>query len=562
MNGPLAWCPASVSAGQEFLQIHVPEADTICAIALQGTGVEEGMDYVTEYFVAYSVDDEEWHEIKDGDGNLKVFKGNDGPREISKQVLPVPVKANYVRIYPLSYESWPCLRVELYGKEKERPPSETGQGESTPPPEEEITSPPGGKGETTSPPGKEEEEEITTAPEELQCDPVGAEYGGALPDSSFSASSDSGDDYSASKARLNGPSAWCPVENFKPGTYLQIELPTEMSVCAIGMQGFEDFGAWVKRYTVAISPDGQESWEEMVMEGNVNSVDPSLQRLPKPTRGQFVRIYPMQYEVFPCLKVEIYAIATGKFPHPKEPEEEITEENTPTPETPTGEKKGSPPPPLLNPPIPTTVPPKGMDIGIVIGVTESEFETIKVFISRLVIYISKHFPNVQFGLIIYSDRPELIMTLRHIKYINVKVIIEGMSYVPGGHRTDLAMLYASRKLFCPVGCEDRPEEQNVMVLFTSKKTDAGSIPYSIVTPIMKNCSSNIIAVGLSDKVSKSELVQIALGSPERVLQYNSMDSLDSNVIYQISTMIEKGPVVKTVVKTVTTTSKVIIHELP
>lgn len=211
------------------------------------------MDYVTEYFVAYSVDDKEWHEIKDGDGNLKVFKGNDSPREISKQVLPVPVKANYVRIYPLSYESWPCLRVELYGKEKERPPSETGQGESTPPPEE-ITSPPGGKGETTSPPGKE-----------LQCDPVGAEYGGALPDSSFSASSDSGDDYSASKARLNGPSAWCPVENFKPGSYLQIELPIEMSVCAIGMQGFEDFGAWVKgiplRYPQTVRNHGKKcSW--------------------------------------------------------------------------------------------------------------------------------------------------------------------------------------------------------------------------------------------------------------------------------------------------------------
>lgn len=98
---------------------------------------------------------------------------------------------------------------------------------------------------------------------ELQCDPVGAAYGGTLPDSSFSASSDSGDDYSASKARLNGPSAWCSADNSKPGDYLQIELPTEMSVCAIETQGFGSFGVWVKRFTVAISPDGQE-WETMV----------------------------------------------------------------------------------------------------------------------------------------------------------------------------------------------------------------------------------------------------------------------------------------------------------
>ena len=47
---------------------------------------------------------------------LQLFEGTDSPKEISKQVLPVPVKAHYVRIYPLSYESWPCLRVELYGK--------------------------------------------------------------------------------------------------------------------------------------------------------------------------------------------------------------------------------------------------------------------------------------------------------------------------------------------------------------------------------------------------------------------------------------------------------------
>ena len=46
------------------------------------------------------------------------------------------------------------------------------------------------------------------------------------------------------------------------------------------------------------------------MEGNVNPTDPSIQRFPKPIHGQFVRIYPMLYETYPCMKVEIYA--TGK----------------------------------------------------------------------------------------------------------------------------------------------------------------------------------------------------------------------------------------------------------
>ena len=44
------------------------------------------------------------------------------------------------------------------------------------------------------------------------------------------------------------------------------------------------------------------------MEGNVNPTDPSIQRFPKPIHGQFVRIYPIQYQTNPCMKVEIYAI--------------------------------------------------------------------------------------------------------------------------------------------------------------------------------------------------------------------------------------------------------------
>ena len=46
----------------------------------------------------------------------QVFKGNDHSKSTSKQVLPVPVEAKYVRIYPMQYEGWPCMRAELYGK--------------------------------------------------------------------------------------------------------------------------------------------------------------------------------------------------------------------------------------------------------------------------------------------------------------------------------------------------------------------------------------------------------------------------------------------------------------
>ena len=151
------------------------------------------------------------------------------------------------------------------------------------------------------------------------------------------------------------------------------------------------------------------------------------------------------------------------------------------------------------PPLPTTaVKTKGMDVGILIdsssGVTADEFKRLKSFILRLVKSINKKFSNVHFGIIVYSDKPDLVMSLQNADRIKVKSIIDDVKYNPGpgGHRTDLAMLYASQKLFCPKGCNDRPEVENVMIVFTSEKTDAESLPYSLVSPIMKVSESTCL----------------------------------------------------------------------
>ena len=45
-----------------------------------------------------------------------MFEGNKDSKSISKQVLPVPVEAAYVRIFPLRFEGWICMRAELYGR--------------------------------------------------------------------------------------------------------------------------------------------------------------------------------------------------------------------------------------------------------------------------------------------------------------------------------------------------------------------------------------------------------------------------------------------------------------
>ena len=68
----MAWCSSGNTAGEEFLQIHVPEAESICAIAIQGNSYVSHA-YVTEYYVKYSEDGSLWKEIKDESGKMKVF---------------------------------------------------------------------------------------------------------------------------------------------------------------------------------------------------------------------------------------------------------------------------------------------------------------------------------------------------------------------------------------------------------------------------------------------------------------------------------------------------------
>ena len=72
LNGPMSWCSQGDDVGHEFLQIDVPEAEVICAVAIQGTGYDRGDEHVTEYFLRYSENGFDWQVVEE-DGNLKVL---------------------------------------------------------------------------------------------------------------------------------------------------------------------------------------------------------------------------------------------------------------------------------------------------------------------------------------------------------------------------------------------------------------------------------------------------------------------------------------------------------
>ena len=70
----MAWCSLGDTTGEEYLQIHVPEGESICAIATQGNGYSAGNEYVTEYHVEHSKDGSLWEKIEEEPGKMKVLR--------------------------------------------------------------------------------------------------------------------------------------------------------------------------------------------------------------------------------------------------------------------------------------------------------------------------------------------------------------------------------------------------------------------------------------------------------------------------------------------------------
>ena len=119
--------------------------------------------------------------------------------------------------------------------------------------------------------------------------------------------------------------------------------------------------------------------------------------------------------------------------------------------------------------------------------TPEKFQILKLFVSRLVVRITDTFGlSVQFGFIEYGEASQLVMTLKMFTDVDVSGIVQGIEYVRAqGHRTDLAMPKATQELFCREGCGLRSEGENVLIVFTSKNNDAGSMPYSFISQKME-----------------------------------------------------------------------------
>ncbi|XP_068755519.1 uncharacterized protein [Montipora capricornis] len=765
LNGSMAWCSEEATKGEDYLQIHLPEAEEICAIATQGNGYKEGHEYVTLYILEFSNDSYHWEAVEE-DGSVKVFNGNKDSKTTSKQVLEVPVKATYIRITPLDFKEWPCLRVEIYGK------GEVEEGTSTPTTSGEVeqgTSSPTTSGPPPPPPPCKEHldvgiildssssiqpndyqralsflqslvdrldisergthmaillysweahtvyrftdpQNVTSVKNKIRSLPhieggtrtdkalelagehvFGWEETGDRPDvpnvvvvltdgntneaskpfsevlpslefakvrriavgigndvhrdelEEIAGTSENvievlsyGDlisnlenitDLACANQHPGSCGAWgaygsCSKtcgSGFKirqrscPGNSLH--LTKQKAICnsnlCPGQQPCQDtlsncttLAAAGQCWKQAKGPKFEQNftlWNRCEKSCRRCDVDPHCQdsdpyRCPmviaeRPFRCSMLKdkcrkscgtcgakaaspttsaaeekaIGPTESEEKATQAGHTPSEKPKKQPHPGQLEQgtlsptSSEQKATQAGHTPSEEKATGSTLPSEKPKhqpygaVVTTISPEtpsvpeckaatqGIDLAILIdsssGGNEERFEKIKLFISQLVVYIRTRIQQVQLGFIVYSDKPELAMTLRPFDDVDVSEIIQGIKYTPGGHRIDLAMLKARLDLFCCERCQDSLDYDNIMVVFTSGNTNPESKHFSLLSPIIKNVTSNVIAVGLNSAVSKTELIKIALGHSDHVIKLQSPEHLDFSVIAKIGNLI-------------------------
>ena len=154
--------------------------------------------------------------------------------------------------------------------------------------------------------------------------PLGLESG-RIPDS-FMTALHSHAEFPASAARLNGKSAWCSMnpESLEEPLYLQIELKKLTKISAIASQGFYPekdalslrMGR-VSKYQLTYSTDGL-SWKlykdnknETILRGNKKRNGTVLNILTPEITAQFIRVFPLSYFSFICMRLELYGCTFG-----------------------------------------------------------------------------------------------------------------------------------------------------------------------------------------------------------------------------------------------------------
>eukprot|EP01017_Pseudomicrothorax_dubius_P023571 TRINITY_DN25154_c0_g1_i1.p1 TRINITY_DN25154_c0_g1~~TRINITY_DN25154_c0_g1_i1.p1 ORF type:complete len:137 (-),score=10.37 TRINITY_DN25154_c0_g1_i1:109-519(-) len=101
------WCPSVLDTNQwiEFRSDTVREW-----VAIDTQGRNDGDQWVTGFKVFSSLDGVIWKAVENG----RIFPGNTDRNTVLRTTFAEPVYGNVLRINPVTWNNWFCLRIEAY----------------------------------------------------------------------------------------------------------------------------------------------------------------------------------------------------------------------------------------------------------------------------------------------------------------------------------------------------------------------------------------------------------------------------------------------------------------
>ncbi|CAH3183640.1 unnamed protein product [Porites lobata] len=108
-KGWYRWCPSTKSDQSDYLQVDIGAVRNVCAVATQSRHSE----HAKTYYLQISVDGVNWNTYEENKAK-KVFQASTVLYSVVQQKLSQVVKARFVRFFPITYNGWPCLAVEIY----------------------------------------------------------------------------------------------------------------------------------------------------------------------------------------------------------------------------------------------------------------------------------------------------------------------------------------------------------------------------------------------------------------------------------------------------------------
>eukprot|EP00042_Codosiga_hollandica_P059247 m.908496 g.908496 ORF g.908496 m.908496 type:complete len:2276 (+) comp60102_c0_seq5:98-6925(+) len=269
-----AWCPASESFADAFLQIAFPSIKLVRGIQTQGA--TDAPHWVSSYAMESSLDGRIWSAYREL-GEVRGFVANADSTTIATNILEEPVHAKFLRIWPSEFTGAPALRCEVL------------------------------------------------------VDSIGEPLGltdGLLSDDHLTASSFHSDNHLASYARLEekrGSRCWQAASQ-DTSAWLSVAFDEVRHVTAIALQGDRHSNAWLEAFSLQYSWDGH-TWltfdqsthrlplierSNAVLEANQDADNISVLQFAPGFLARSVRLIPVAHHRAVCLRMELFGNDFGQ----------------------------------------------------------------------------------------------------------------------------------------------------------------------------------------------------------------------------------------------------------